>query len=186
MHFSYSLPVRKGFLELVNHLSSLTSETIDQSIRHQLPSKLPNVLHDSIANRSLSSIHHRLFSQLSLSEFNQQLVWTIYQPTNSTTTKKMSDQIRTANQSVNQSFNQLINSKMSKSDYYILSIVDHGWMYFIKAITGAWVEIFQRYTNFPNQLYFVSQVVFTRTMSKWKLGVGDQYGGLIISPSHFS
>lgn len=102
------LSTSNGFLELVNGLSSLTSETIEQSIRHQLPSKLPNFLHDSIANRSLSSIHHRLYSQLSLSEFNQQLVWTTYQPTNPTTTKKMSEQIRTANQSISQSIHQSV------------------------------------------------------------------------------
>lgn len=125
------LPTGKWFLELVNGLNSLTSETIDQSIRHQLPSKLPNFLHDSIANRSLSSIHHRLFSQLSLSEFNQQFVWTIYQPTNPTTTKKISDQIRTANQqsvnqSINHSFNQLISFKMPSLTiiFYQSSIMD--------------------------------------------------------------
>ena len=113
------LSTGKGFLELVNGLSSLTSETINQSVRHQLPSKLPNFLHDSIANQSLSSIHHRLYSQLSLSEFNQQLVWTIYQPTNPTTTKKMKWAIKSeqpinqsVNQSINQSFNQLIGFKM--------------------------------------------------------------------------
>ena len=137
------LSTGKGFLELVN---GLTSETVDQSIRHQLPSKLPNFLHDSIANRSLSSIYHWLFSQLSLSEFNQQFVWTIYQPTNLTDNNQKNERSnqnsQSINQSINQSFNQLINFKMSKSYYYIVSIVDHGWMYFIKAITGAWPEIF--------------------------------------------
>ena len=39
------LPTGKRFLE--DGVNSLTSETIDQSIRHQLPSKLPNFLHDS-------------------------------------------------------------------------------------------------------------------------------------------
>ena len=111
------LSTGKGFLELVNGLSSLTSETINQSVRHQLPSKLPNFLHDSIANRSLSSIHHRYTvnsacqnltnnsSEPLISRLTQQQPkkWAIKseQPIN-----------QSVNQSINQSFNQLIGFKM--------------------------------------------------------------------------